>query len=225
MMTTAHKSFLVSLTFHALMGSLAFIILTQMRTPPPMIKIHTKHLMLVSLSNATPHQKQPEIVKTITKIAHPQPTISAKAIIPQPHTPPITTALNTIAIPTYVVSTPPIAIHNVQTTPVADIAQKPKVDIASEMQSFKSALRTKIKQNLHYPSTARRRGMEGEVSIRFILFHDGSIHEISVLQGENIFHTAAKNAVASASGVNVPKNIADSLPMEMELTLEFKLNS
>lgn len=49
MMTTARKSFFLSLTFHALMGSLAFWILTQLATPPKLMKIPMHHVMLISL--------------------------------------------------------------------------------------------------------------------------------------------------------------------------------
>ncbi|WP_294872785.1 hypothetical protein, partial [Sulfuricurvum sp. RIFCSPLOWO2_12_FULL_43_24] len=78
MMTTARKSFLVSLAFHALMGSLAFVALIQMRTPPPMVKIPLKHLSIVSLTKPTPHLSAP------IPVAVPQPSIPTKPITAQP---------------------------------------------------------------------------------------------------------------------------------------------
>ncbi|MDO9208539.1 MAG: TonB family protein [Sulfuricurvum sp.] len=238
MMTTARKSFLVSLAFHALMGSLAFMALVQMRTPPPMLKIQLQHMTLVSFSKSTPiTPKKPEVSEPVPAITPPQPTpikplvtqpiVPTKAINPQPITPLAQTAPSTVTTQTPVISTPQVVQHNVQTAPVADVAPPPraKLNTASELQSFKASLRTKIKQNLRYPSAARRRGLEGEVLVRFTVFGDGSIRDISVRQGENIFYNAAKAAVTSSSGIDVPKSLTESLPMEMDLALEFKLNS
>jgi protein TonB len=237
MITTARKSFLLSLMFHALMGSMAFFVLTQMRTPPPMIKVQLQHMTLVSLSDIKPIPKQPEISKPAPAITPPQPSpikplvaqpiVTTKAINPQPITPPVQIAPSTVSTQISVPSTPQAVQHSAQTAPVADVSPPPraKANTASELQSFKASLRTKIKQNLRYPPSARRRGMEGEVSVRFTVFGDGSIRDISIRQGEEIFHNAAKAAVASSSGIDVPKSLTESLPMEMDLTLEFKLNS
>lgn len=233
MMTTARKSFLVSLAFHALMGSLAFVVLTQMRTPPPMVKIPFQHMMLVSLSHSKPAPEQPQISKPIPVLTPHSPAI--KPMTTQPITPKITTqSVQTLPTPIPapaitpppVVSTPPTLQHTVQTLPAPiAVASKPKIDIASEKRAFFSTLRSNIQRNLRYPSAARRRGMEGEVGVRFTLNDDGTIGSISVQSGESIFHNAAKAAVASASGIDVPKNLTESLPMEIDLMLEFKLKS
>jgi protein TonB len=230
MMTTARKSFLVSLTFHTLMGSFAFFVLTQMGTPPPKIKIPLQPMMLVSLSYSKPAPKQPELSEPIPVVTPQPPT--TKPMITQPIAPAksipqsIQTVSTPVAAPAPVISTPPTVQHAVQNIPTPLIApSKPKIDLASEKKAFFSSLRSTIQNHLRYPSAARRRGMEGEVGVRFTLNHDGTINAISVQHGEALFHTAVQNAVASASGINVPKNLADSLPMEIELTLEFKLNS
>lgn len=101
---------------------------------------------------------------------------------------------------------------------------QPAVDVNAEMNALKASLRLRIQQQLRYPSAARRRGMEGSVAVRFHLDPSGTIRDISVLRGEGLFHNAAKLAVASASGINIPDTLSDSLPREMELTLEFRLN-
>lgn len=233
MMTTARKSFLLSLMFHSLMGSLAFFVLVQMRIPPPILKIQLRHMTLVSLSDSKPIPKRAEFSEPTPAITLPQPApskplmtqpiVPAKAIIPQPIVPSVQAAPTA---PTPIATTAPTLQHSTQTAPVSDVTPpKPKVNTASELQSFKASLRSKIKQNLRYPSAARRRGLEGEVSVRFTVLGDGSIRDISVRQGEEIFHNAAKAAVSSSSGVDIPQSLMESLPMEMDLTLEFKLNS
>ena len=238
MMTTARKSFLLSLMFHTLMGSLAFVVLVQMRTPPPMMKIETKHIMILSLADSAPKPKHQEIRDIPAQVTPPtppkpqvqqpitpQPIIPTKALLPQP------TPLKSPMIatpPTPAVSTPPVVQRSVQNVPTAEVIQtpsKPKIDLASEKRTFFNSLRNTIQRNLRYPSAARRRGMEGEVGVHFTLSSNGNINSISVQRGEGIFHNAAIAAVNSASGIDIPKNLTDSLPMEIDLTLEFKLNS
>ncbi|HLD24183.1 MAG TPA: TonB family protein [Sulfuricurvum sp.] len=224
MMTTARKSFLVSLTFHALMGSLAFFLLTQMHTPPPKVKIPLQPMMLVSLSHSKPTPKQPQSSKPIPAVTAQQPI--AKQVTPQPIPPAksIPQSVQTLSSP---VATPTPAVqHAIQNIPTpATVPSKPKIDLAAEKRLFFTSLRSTIQNHLRYPSAARRRGMEGEVDVRFTLANDGSINTVSIQRGEAIFHNSVKTAVSSASGIDIPKNLADSLPMEIELTLEFKLNS
>lgn len=239
MITTARKSFLLSLLFHALMGLMAFIVLTQMRTPPT-IKIPMKHIMVLSLNDSAPKpkiEKVSAIPEQITPPTPPKPQlIKAQPITPQPMTPvkaqtPQPTPIQTPTMSTQqtpAVTTPPVVKRSVQNAPAAEIVQtpsKPKIDLAAEKRSFYAQLRNTIQSNLRYPSAARRRGMEGEVGVRFTLHDNGSINAINILNGEGIFHNAAKAAVSSASGINVPKTLADSLPIEIDLTLEFNLKS
>ncbi len=239
MITTARKSFMLSLMFHSLMGSLAFFALTQMRTPPPMLKIETKHIMVLSLADSAPkpkHQKISDIPAQVTPPTPPKPQsivqqpITPKPIIPLKAQLPQPTPLKTpvaITPPTPAVSTPPVVQRSVQNTPVAEVVQapqKPKIDLASEKRSFYAQLRNAIQNHLRYPYAARRAGKEGEIGVRFTLTDDGTIKGISVQRGEDIFHNAAKVAVASASGVKIPDALSDTLPAEIDLTLEFKLN-
>ncbi len=233
-MTAARKSFLLSLVFHTLMGSLAFFVLVQMRTPPPMVKIPLSHITLVSLSDSAPMPATEKIVSPKPDSTPPmpikplksQPTPSAKALNSQPA--PVQTAPSQTFVPIQTVSAPPSSQPSVQNAPAAEALQapaKPKIDIAAEKRAFFASLRSTIQNHLRYPSAARRRGMEGEVGVRFSLSNNGTINAISIRHGAEIFHNSAKTAVASASGINVPKNLAESLPMEIELTLEFRLNS
>lgn len=233
-MTAARKSFLLSLMFHTLMGSLAFLVLIQMRTPPSMEKIPLQHITLVSLNDSAPIPKTEKVVSPKPDITPPMPI---KPLISQPV--PSAKAINAKVSPTQpapsqalsqvqTLSVPPSSQPSVQNAPAAEAVQtpaKPKIDIAAEKRAFFSSLRSTIQNHLRYPSAARRRGMEGEVGVRFSLSGNGTIHSISIQHGEEIFHNAVKAAVTSASGISVPKTLIDSLPMEIDLILEFKLNS
>lgn len=234
-MNTAQKSFILSLIFHSMMGALAFGVLTQMSTPPPMLKISIEKMTLVSLSehpaSVKPHTLQTSSPQTL-KPPQPQRHFSQKQTLATPTTPitaPSSTKTVVAVSPAIASETPSRSTAIVAPkTPIAPpqppIHAQPKSDVTAEKKSFFASLRTTIQHHLHYPTAARRRGMEGDIAVRFSLANDGTIHSISVQHGEAIFHNAAKTAVAAASGIDVPTNLTDSLPMEIELTLEFKLN-
>lgn len=231
-MTSARKSFLLSLMFHSLMGSLAFFVLSQMHTSPPRVKIPLQRMMLVSLSDSESAQKEHEISIPLseTETIKPspiQPILPLKALTAKPDAS-YAAPNNTSPAAAPVVSAPTVTQYTAQNSTSAEAVQtqpKQKIDLAAEKKAFFAALRSTIQNHLRYPSAARRRGMEGEVGVRFNLADDGTINAITVQHGEEIFYTAVKAAVASASGINIPKNLTNALPMEIELILEFKLNS
>lgn len=237
-MTHARKSFTLSLTFHTLMGSMAFLVLTQMEHPPKIERIPLKIISMTQEAqrvSITP--PQPSISKPIEKpLLQPiQPTppipqpIVSKTIAAKPIDTPITSLPQSISVPTpspiFVAKSTP-AVQTI--TPVPQVLtvpkSEPKPDLSNDKKAFLASLRSSIQNNLRYPSAARRRGMQGEVSVRFTLYPDGKIERISIAKGESVFHNAVQAAVASAEGVGVPKVIAPLFPMDLELTLEFNLN-
>lgn len=234
-MNTTSKAFGVSLAFHSLMALFALLMLNAMHPPHQTFSLPMKHITLVSLT-----KKIDAETPLAQQMPPPPPSVTTPAVKPSVKTTPLLE--KTVPMIAQTPTTTPTPVSQIQPAPSVEtkpitapapistpaqspIKAPPKANTASELQSFKASLRTKIKQNLRYPPSARRRGMEGEVSVRFTVFGDGSIRDISVRQGEEIFHNAAKAAVASSSGIDVPKSLTDSLPMEMDLTLEFNLNS
>lgn len=237
MMTTARKSFALSLAFHALMGSLAFLLLTQMDQPPSISRIPFKIMSLSPaehrISIPLPETAPAPAVQPPAKVV-PTPTPTNKTLIteiPVPVRTAVAPVRSVAQAPTPITSATAVSAPTPIQRPIQHVAApvstppKPKIDLASEKKSFFSSLRADIQNQLRYPPAARRRGMEGEVEIRFLLSSDGVINHISIQRGESIFHNAALAAVNAASGIDVPKNLTESMPMEIELTLEFKLNS
>jgi len=91
-----------------------------------------------------------------------------------------------------------------------------------EKKRFLGLLRQTISKNIVYPVTARRRGMEGEVSARFVLQPDGTLGNIHIEGGNPIFHQPAINALSSTT-VKPPSAL--TLPLQITLTLSFKLDA
>ena len=231
-MTPQTKAFGLSFALHTLMALLAMLALTRIYHPVNLDVIPMKYVTLVTLSHVTPTPIQPTITPPTPTITQPTPIQPiTKPIVPTKTQPIVTPTVPVPSLPAVTqqatpIETKPVIVAETKAIPIQAAAPtKQKIDTTSEKKSFYASLRAKIQQSLRYPFAARRAGKEGEVGVRFTLSDDGTIKGISVQRGEEIFHNAAKLAVASASGINIPKNLTDALPMEIELTLEFNLES
>lgn len=229
-MNTTTKAFGISIAFHALMALFALLMLNAFHPPVQSFALPMKHITLVSLSQTS---------EILTPLAQPTPHTKTAKVIPKtvpkesPVTPqkvsPIPQQIHATQTVAPSQSAPTVEAKPAPAAPTATPAQspikaQPKADISAEKQSFFAHLRTKIQQNLRYPSAARRRGMEGDINVRFVLDNTGSIRDVNIRSGEPIFHNAAKLAVASASGVKIPAVLSETLPAEIDLSLEFRLD-
>ncbi len=96
--------------------------------------------------------------------------------------------------------------------------------IQQEMERYLSSVMAHIEEHKWYPKSARRRGIEGEVNIRFVLLHDGSAKGVVVENGPNILVAAARRAVEKAAPL--PKPPAKiHCPLECEFRMRFSLNA
>ncbi|WP_165921717.1 TonB family protein [Sulfuricurvum sp. IAE1] len=233
-MTYARKSFALSLAFHALMGSLAFWVLSRTTPPAETTKIPLKIMsfqpveqrIAVPLPPMVSSPKAQRSAERVPALPPVRPSTSPSTLKPSAQSPAPAVAPTPVSAP----STPaalPKPSDVVQSAPAVPTAQAPqaKPDNTVEKRAFLSSLRSAIQSNLRYPSSARRRGMEGEVGVRFSLNGNGTLGAITILSGEAVFHNAVKAAVASASGIDIPKNLVSSMPMEIDLILEFRLKN
>ena len=99
-------------------------------------------------------------------------------------------------------------------------SKKTKIS-AGERNVFFSKLRAKIDKHKFYPRIAKKRRMEGSVTVRFTILSSGKVGNISVT-GPKVFYKSAKNAVKSAFPIST-KNIPISLPYTVNLTLRYQM--
>lgn len=80
-----------------------------------------------------------------------------------------------------------------------------------------------IEKNKLYPRAARRRGLEGDVTLAFTVEPDGSATAIRIIQStaNSLLDTAALKAVENT----FPMDVELSSPLEMQVTLRFALTS
>jgi protein TonB len=74
----------------------------------------------------------------------------------------------------------------------------------------------------HYPRTARRRGIEGAVALRFTLLASGNVSDVGSDGGHALLRDAAEAAVRGAVPMPEPPPAVDT-PMEVALKMDFSL--
>lgn len=77
-----------------------------------------------------------------------------------------------------------------------------------------------LQENLYYPRSARRRGIEGSVTVRFVLKKDATVHSIEVLlSSSETLSRAAVKTIENLSGKfpKPQKELSLSVPIKYDL--------
>lgn len=98
-----------------------------------------------------------------------------------------------------------------------------KIDTTFIKEQFFSLVKNKIDSNKEYPNSARRRGIEGSIKVKFQITKEGNVKDISILSGKKIFHKAVLNAINNSFPIKIPKEL-NSFPLYINLELKFNLN-
>ncbi|MEA2110970.1 MAG: TonB family protein [Campylobacterota bacterium] len=113
---------------------------------------------------------------------------------------------------------PVIVASEVELAPVE--LQPPKSVKEEYLEEHLMLIAQLLKKNLYYPKRARKRHFQGKVLMRFTLKSDGSISNISVVEGsKNILNRAAIKTINKLSG-KVPKPVE---PITIEIPIVFRL--
>lgn len=75
-----------------------------------------------------------------------------------------------------------------------------------------------------YPEKARKEGIEGKMSLKLLVNVDGSVSDVNVLEGPEIFHQAAIDAI-SQSRFKPAEHNGKVVPVWMVMPIEFSLDS
>jgi protein TonB len=79
-----------------------------------------------------------------------------------------------------------------------------------------------IESHKFYPQAARRRGLEAEVRISFVLLADGQIKNLSVVDGHKLLRGAAQEAVVRALPLPRPPE-AVATPLAINFSMAYQL--
>ena len=139
-----------------------------------------------------PHRKK-QIRKRRKKSAHHQHTVQTLPPAPKP------------------AQTIPAPLKNIP---------KPQTDTARRNR-FLATIRTRIDRAKHYPRIAKKRGIQGNVQVKFTILQNGTVTHIRV-EGPRVFHASAKHAVEAAFPVDTT-NVHISFPLEIRLNLHYRI--
>ncbi len=95
--------------------------------------------------------------------------------------------------------------------------------IAEARQRYLAKVMAHIEAHKFYPSTARRRGIQGNVHVSFLLLADGSSKQIITNGSSRILQGAAKKAVIKAIPMPKPPSLIHC-PMHCEFAMRYALD-
>ncbi len=95
-------------------------------------------------------------------------------------------------------------------------------ELRKKQNIFFAKLREAINKNKHYPRTARRRNIQGEVTVKFLLLSNGSVKKIAFVKGHSIFKKSVKSAIEKSFPISV-KDALFQFPKEFAITLNYVL--
>ena len=95
-------------------------------------------------------------------------------------------------------------------------------DLKARQDLFLAHLVERINSNKTYPTTARRRAVEGDVKMAFHIFADGSVENIQMLSGKKIFKKSAYDAIAKSFPIDVDSTLFH-FPKEFTISIAYIL--
>ncbi len=225
-----------SLVLHGLLVGAIFLMVSMLTPPPPIVRLD---FSLEQVEAPAPKeqavQEMPQIPQPVP-LPKPQPKIIAH--IPPRKVKKITTIPKAAAVeprpqnaPQMEKKTQPTAAPVQEQHIAANGSSTPQKTSSTTHQdrslllSYLSLIRTRIEDRKQYPLWARSHGIEGEVSVRFVLDPNGQVSMVSVSRssGRESLDQAAVEAVQEAAPMPHPPNGVLTRPTSMELTIVFTL--
>lgn len=108
-----------------------------------------------------------------------------------------------------------------ESVPVKGTVADPAL-VEQAKQEYLRRLMAHIEAYKHYPRAARRRGLEGDVTISFVLHETGRVSTVTAEGAHRLLLTAASEAVNAAQPMPEPP-ASQALPWEIAFTMRFTL--
>lgn len=100
------------------------------------------------------------------------------------------------------------------------LPQKPPVDEKKEyLDKHLEQIRSLINQNVKYPLKAKKLSIEGIVTVKFKINEDGTVENITIIDGHKFLQSATIEAIENASK-SFPKT---NQSIEIQIPIEYKL--
>lgn len=120
---------------------------------------------------------------------------------------------------------PPVAVHGGPPGPAGGAAPQGAPGATDVLRAYLAGVRARIEGAKRYPRWARRRGIEGEVAVRFRIGPGGELlgAEVTRSSGMDVLDRAAVEAVEAAAPFPPVPDAAGRAPLPVEVRLAFVL--
>ena len=96
-------------------------------------------------------------------------------------------------------------------------------EIKAKQNLFFTKLRNKINENKSYPRSARRRGIQGSVEVKFCVQSDGNVKNVEFVSGKQIFKKSALKAIKDSFPIEVDATLFN-FPKEFRISIDYILS-
>jgi len=177
--------------------------------PKPIIKPKPKPKPIIK-----PKPKPKPIIKPKPKpVIRPKPIVKPKPIIEQDRIEPI----KTIEVPEKI-----IEVTQEVKEEIKEEKKESRVDIEFLKKAYFDRVRSEINKHKIYPKRARRRGMQGDVKVCFLISKDGKFLYIKEIKGRKILKKSAIKAIKRSFPLK-PENFLFKTDYEITVTIVYRL--
>ena len=204
--------FIASFLYAAVISSLLYSSLVDInRTKkPPKAKVVKIHV----IKQSKPVIKPKPIIKPKPKpVIRPKPIVKPKPIIEQDRIEPI----KTIEVPEKI-----IEVTQEVKEEIKEEKKESRVDIEFLKKAYFDRVRSEINKHKIYPKRARRRGMQGDVKVCFLISKDGKFLYIKEIKGRKILKKSAIKAIKRSFPLK-PENFLFKTDYEITVTIVYRL--
>lgn len=205
-----HRDSIIAVTVSLLLHTILFVQLSDNANSTQAPELSTR----VSLNLMPPPQQPPQPVEAEQPKPKPKPKLEPKTEPKAKEKPEKVEEIK---------PEPEVVPEQAVATKVAEQIQRgPRKDNASIKKEYLKNLLTHIEGHKYYPSSARRRGMEGNIEVSFELLRDGTISELKTSGGPKILRKAAEQAITKALPFEIPPPELNC-PLYMSYIMQFEL--
>ena len=179
------------------------------------VKKHKEHIV----EKQKPKKVVPPKAKPKPKIEKPKKEV-VKKIIPKPLTVPVVKEIVEPEIEPEVVYVEEVEEEVIEALPVESQEEQ---EVAQEEQYMDENIKEIVRllsENLYYPRSARKRGVVGEVIVKFCLSQDATVSSIEIVSSQSeILSRAARKTIQDLSGEfpKPPEELILHVPIKYEL--------
>lgn len=116
-------------------------------------------------------------------------------------------------------------VSNLDITEWSPVSLIEDIDDSAAKEGYLDLVRLKIEKNKEYPAIAKKKRIEGSVTVQFVIDTEGNLRQANILKGSGheILNTAALRAVKNAAPFPNPPKQSFKGDISLELTIVFEI--